>query len=134
MSDEHARVGAPLPLRIGPGASTVAAYVLAAAGPPRFSERLSQIERLTAAHRRRLAAASAALADRHEGELLAAARRRLARTWDMSDVNALIESHNRWYPIERALPIDPATGGYLTAGAPYPMESLGSAWVLEAIA
>ena len=128
MSDDFASYGAPLPLRIGPGTTSVAAYVLAAAGPPRYSERLTQIERLTAEHGRRLDAAAARLAERHSGELLEAARRRLARTWDFADVNELIERHNRWYPIERRLPIDPRNGGYLTAGAPYPLEPLGGEW------
>jgi hypothetical protein len=130
-----ASYGAPLPLRIGPGNSTVAAYVLAAAGPPRYSERLSQIERLTAEHGRRLDAAAGRLGGTHAGEILGAALRRLARTWDFSDVNELIERHNRWYPIERRLPIDPATGEYLPVqGRSYRRARLDAAWALQLLA
>lgn len=51
-----------------------------------------------------------------------------AATFDLKRLNALIASHNRYYPIEANLPIDPRTGGYLIYGRPWlPAES----WTAE---
>ncbi|GAC1522278.1 MAG: hypothetical protein NVS3B10_22660 [Polyangiales bacterium] len=47
-----------------------------------------------------------------------------AATFDLKRLNTLIASHNRYYPIEADLPIDPRTGGYLVYGRPWlPAES-----------
>jgi hypothetical protein len=100
------------------------------AGIPRFAERAIEIEQRTATHRRRLAAAHGELrATYGEGDLLAAARRRLVRTWSFDDVNALVDEHNRWFPIERNLPLDPATGEYLPVlGRTHRLERLDADW------
>lgn len=38
-------------------------------------------------------------------------RQRMARAADdLAQINAQIEKHNRWYPIEANLPLDPITG------------------------
>jgi len=97
---------------------------------PRFAERAIEIEQRTASHRRRLAEAGAELREAYgEGDLLAAALRRLARTWSLDDVNALIDEHNRWFPIERNLPLDPATGEYVPVlGRTYRLERLDAGW------
>lgn len=42
-----------------------------------------------------------------------------AATFDLTRLNALIASHNRYYPIEANLPIDWRTGGYLVYGRPW---------------
>jgi hypothetical protein len=39
--------------------------------------------------------------------------------FDLKRLNALIATHNRYYPIEADLPIDPRTGGYLVYGRPW---------------
>jgi hypothetical protein len=38
---------------------------------------------------------------------------------DLERVNDLIEKHNRYYPIEANLPIDPRSGGSLDGGRPF---------------
>jgi len=58
--------------------------------------------------------------------------RALAETWDFGDVNALIESHNRHYPAESRLPMNPRTGDFvLVNGRPYTREPIGAAWILD---
>ncbi len=47
-------------------------------------------------------------------------------------MNDLIERHNSWFPVETALPMDPATGDFaLFNGKDYRLELRDSAWVLE---
>jgi hypothetical protein len=47
----------------------------------------------------------------------------LAAKLDLSKVNALVDAHNRYYPIEANLPVDPRTGGYLVKrGTPFEPE------------
>jgi hypothetical protein len=105
-------------------------------GAPRFAERGLEIEQRTASHHRRLADARRELELTYrEGDLLAAALRRLAHTWCFDDVNALIDEHNRWFPIERNLPLDPATGEYVQVlGRSYRLGRLGPEWAAAAIA
>jgi hypothetical protein len=38
---------------------------------------------------------------------------------DLERVNELIEKHNKYYPIEANLPIDPRSGGSLDGGRPF---------------
>jgi hypothetical protein len=55
-----------------------------------------------------------------------------ARAWRFGDLNDLIAEHNEYYPIERALPIDPRSGDYVTiSGRPYEREPVGPEWILE---
>ena len=42
--------------------------------------------------------------------------RRLAERWDFGEVNDLIDRHNRWYPIEARLPMDPRTRDFVKIG------------------
>jgi len=43
----------------------------------------------------------------------------LARRIDLSRANELIDLHNRYYPCEANLPMDPPTGRYLESGEPW---------------
>ncbi|MDQ3672222.1 MAG: hypothetical protein M3364_07275 [Actinomycetota bacterium] len=55
-----------------------------------------------------------------------------AARWSFVEVNDLIERHNRWYPIEARLPMDPRTGDYaLVNGRDYRLRLLDGRWVLE---
>jgi FtsP/CotA-like multicopper oxidase with cupredoxin domain len=57
--------------------------------------------------------------------------RRLAEAWDFSEVNDLIERHNRHYPAESRLPMNPRTGDFvLVNGRPYTRELLDADWIL----
>ncbi len=52
-----------------------------------------------------------------------------ASTFDLAKLNKLVETHNRYYPIEANLRIDPRTGGYLIyAGQAWSPEPL---WTVE---
>ena len=87
--------------------------------------RLRTIEDETDAHLERLAEAYA----EHRGD--PAGWRRVAERWDFGEVNELIEKHNRWYPIEARLPMDPRSRDFVKIGGrPYRREPLDAAWVL----
>ena len=61
-----------------------------------------------------------------------AAWRALATRWDFGEVNDLIDRHNRWYPAEARLPMDPTTGDHaLVNGEHYSKRPLDARWVLE---
>ena len=56
----------------------------------------------------------------------------IAARWRFDDVNELIEEHNRWYPAERRLPLNPRTGDYLTIGnREWRRPRLDAAWILD---
>jgi hypothetical protein len=83
---------------------------------------LRQIEELTRAHERQLAAL---YAERR------ADWRSIAEQWDFGDVNDLIDRHNRFYPIEARLPMDPRSRDFVKVGGRhYRREPLDAAWVL----
>jgi hypothetical protein len=112
---------------------SVEAY-LEAGNPPRWMERLGEIDRGIANVRRRLARAHRALAARLAGEpdLFAQRWRETAESWRFDELNTLIAQHNDWYPIERRLPIDLRTRDYvLIHGRSYRRPVLDAAWVLE---
>ena len=96
--------------------------------------RLREIDRATAAHERSLEDAWRGLAEEYGDRPAELERRwrRLAETWPFDDVNALVERHNRYYPAEARLPMDPQTGDFvLVNGRPYRREPLGARWILE---
>jgi hypothetical protein len=97
-------------------------------------ERVGVIDAGIARERRQLDRAYRALRGEYAGdpELFAARWRECARGWDFDELNALIEQHNAWYPIERDLPLNPRTGDYVRVGGrSYRRPVLGEAWVLE---
>ena len=58
----------------------------------------------------------------------------LAERWDFSEVNDLIDRHNRWYPAERRLPMDPRTGDHaLVNGERYSKAPLDAGWILARV-
>jgi hypothetical protein len=110
---------------------TAESYIASLGGPLPYMRRLRQIAEETAEHERQLAEARADLAAQAPDDF----RRRwqaLARRWRFDAVNELIERHNRFYPAEARLPMDPRTRDYaLVNGRPYWIEPLGPAWILE---
>ena len=55
-----------------------------------------------------------------------------ARTWRFAQVNELIDRHNRNFPAEARLPMDPRTRDFVRInGRPYEREPLDAAWILE---
>jgi hypothetical protein len=96
--------------------------------------RLRQIELETEQHEQRLAEAWRELADECAGDGQAFTRRwrRTAERWSFTAVNELIDRHNRWFPTEARLPMDPRSGDFvLVAGRPYRRRPLDAAWALE---
>lgn len=57
---------------------------------------------------------------------------RVAREWDFSEINALIERHNRHFPAEARLPMDPRTRDFVRInGDRYEREPLDAEWILR---
>jgi hypothetical protein len=99
-------------------------YLASLGGPLPFMRRLRQIDDEIESLTIRLAQAYAERTD-------AASWRRLAERWDFGEVNDLIERHNRYYPIEARLPMDPRTRDYVKIGGrSYRREPLDAAWIL----
>ena len=125
-------VGQPLSRRSMQRRRTVEAYLTAGA-PPRWMERLGQIDHGITRERRRLERARRVLREEcGPGGEFAERWRALARSWDFEELNELIRQHNEWYPIERDLPMDPRTGDYVAVlGRSFRRPHLGPDWVLE---
>ena len=101
---------------------------------PRFIERARQIEDATRRHLLRLERAYEWTRERHgqDPATFAERWRATAASWRFDDVNELIEEHNRWYPAERRLPLNPRTGDYLTIGnRDWQRTPLDAMWILR---
>jgi hypothetical protein len=124
--------GRPLPLRLRNFRPAADGYLAALGGPLPYMLRLREIESLTAAHEHSLAATRERLAAELEPDDLADAWRAEAERWSFDEVNDLIARHNRWFPAESRLPMDPRRGDFaLVNGRDYRLEPLDAAWVLE---
>jgi hypothetical protein len=124
-------VGRPQRYRARNFRPTAESYIASLGGPLPYMRRLRQIAEETAEHERQLAEARAAVAVESPDDF-AGRWERLARRWRFDAVNELIERHNRFYPAEARLPMDPATRDYaLVNGRPYRLEPLDAVWILE---
>src|SRR5581483_8500143 len=122
--DVNPLTGRPLRRRLRNFRPEADTYIASLGGPLPYMRRLRRIEEEIAAHERQLAAAYAVRTG-------ADAWRRAAERWDFSEVNELIEQHNRWYPIEARLAMDPKSRDFVKVGGrPYRREPLDAAWVL----
>jgi hypothetical protein len=118
--------GRELALRLRNFRPDAGAYLASLGGPLPYMARLREIDALTIEHEQQLADAYEGLG----GD--AAAWEALAGRWDFGEVNELIDRHNRWYPAESRLPMDPRTGDYaLVNGRSYRRRPLDASWVLE---
>jgi hypothetical protein len=117
--------GRKLPLRLRNFRPDADSYLASLGGPRPYMVRLREIARQVEQHERQLAEAHAELGH-DESAWLA-----LVERWDFGEVNDLIERHNRWFPAERRLPMDPQTGDYaLVNGERYSKAPLDAAWIL----
>ena len=108
------------------------AAITALGGPLAWMRRLREIEVSIHAHELQLGEALAELRKEFEGAELAREWRGVAAAWDFSEVNELIERHNRHYPAESRLPMNPRTGDFvLVNGRPYTREPLDAEWILS---
>ena len=123
--DVNALTGEPLPRRVRRFRPEADAYVASAGGPLPYMIRLKTIEAEIERHRQRLAEAYAEVGSD------AAAWRRRAAGWDFGELNELIERHNRFYPIEARLPMDPRSRDFVKLGGrDYRREPLDASWIL----
>jgi len=125
--------GRQVRLRLRNFRPTEDSYLSALGGPLPYMVRLRTVTEMTADHERRLAEAWAELAaETREGADFAQAWRGELERWSFDEVNDLIDRHNRYYPVESRLPMDPKTRDYaLIAGEDYRRRPLNVAWALE---
>jgi hypothetical protein len=126
--------GRPIRQRLRNATPAADSYIVSLGGPLPYMQRLRLIEDEAEEHERALEAAWRELAALHasDGERFAAAWRRAAGRWPFAGVNDLIDRHNRYFPTEARLPMDPRTGDFaLVNGRRYELEPLDAEWVLE---
>ena len=126
--------GKPLPIRPRLFRSSADAYLVATRGPLPYMLRLREIEQRIEELEASLREAWHALALEREADASAFARDwvRSARRVSFDEINDLIDRHNRWYPVESRLPMDPKRGDFaLVNGRDYRLERLDAEWVLE---
>jgi hypothetical protein len=125
--------GRPLRRRLRNFTADAAGYVASLGGPLPYMQRLRAIEDLTESHLDELGRAHRALAgEARDPEEFARRWQALAERWNFVEVNDLIERHNRYYPLESRLPMDPRTGDFVRIdGKPYRRRPLDAAWILE---
>jgi hypothetical protein len=126
--------GRPLPRRLRNFRPAVEGYLTSQGGPLPYMQRLREIESATDEHLTRLERVWSMLADQFRGTPDEFGRRwrSLAHRWNFTEVNDLIERHNRWFPIEARLAMDPRTGDFVHVdGKPYRRQPLDADWVLE---
>ena len=106
--------------------------VRALGGPTAWMRRLRAIEDAVDQHERQLGAARRTLAEELEDPAeFAAAWRELAGNWRFAHVNDLIERHNRNFPAESRLAMDPRTRDFVRInGRSYLREPLDADWIL----
>jgi hypothetical protein len=108
-------------------------YVASLGGPLPWMQRRRAIEEQIARHERLLAEARAELVEVCGTETELVRRwRETADAWNFYAVNDLIERHNRNFPAESRLPMDPRTGDFVKLnGRPYRLDRLDADWILE---
>jgi hypothetical protein len=106
--------------------------VRALGGPTAWMRRLRAIEDAVDRHERQLGEAWRALAEEvGEPAEFAAAWREHAAGWSFAKVNELIERHNRNFPAEARLAMDPRTRDFVRVnGRSYLRQPLDADWIL----
>jgi hypothetical protein len=125
--------GKPLRRRLRNFTPDAAGYVASMGGPLPYMQRLRAIEDLTESHLDRLGRAYRALEAECRDEVELARRwQAVAERWSFYELNDLIERHNRYFPLESRLPMDPRTGDFVRIdGKPYRRRLLDADWILE---
>jgi len=125
--------GTPLRQRVRNFRPDPESAVRALGGPTVWMRRLRAIEDAIDQHERRLGEAQRVLAEELEDpEAFAGAWGELASNWSFAEVNELIERHNRNFPVEAQLAMDPRTRDFVRVnGRPYAREPLDARWILE---
>jgi hypothetical protein len=126
--------GKPMRRRLRNFRPNADAAVRALGGPLAWMRRLRAIEVGIDEHLSQLAQARDELLAEYAADVdgFARAWRELAESWSFRDVNELIERHNRNFPAEARLPMNPRTGDFVHVnGRPYTREPLDASWILE---
>jgi hypothetical protein len=107
--------------------------IRALGGPTAWMRRLRAIEDELERHERLLEESWRQLAhDAEDAEEFARLWLKTAEDWSFAQVNELIERHNRNFPAEARLPMDPRTRDFVEVnGKPYRRRPLDADWVLE---
>jgi hypothetical protein len=125
--------GQPLEQRLRNFRPDADAAIRALGGPTIWMRRLRAIEEALDEHEQQLRDAWLALAAEtaDDGEF-ARAWLETARGWRFAQVNELIERHNRNFPAEARLAMDPRTRDFVKInGRSYEREPLDERWVLD---
>ena len=125
--------GAPLRRRARNFRPDADAQIAALGGPLAWMRRLRAIEVAIQLHEDRLGEVWNELQAEHgaDRERFASEWHAVAERWDFSEVNDLIDRHNRHYPTESRLPMNPRTGDFvLINGRPYTRKPLDAKWIL----
>jgi hypothetical protein len=131
--EESPLAGKPLRRRLRNFRPEPDTYIASLGGPLPYMQRLRAIADEEAAHERELALRwRETAASSRDAWTFARRWIEVARRWNFYAVNDLIDKHNRYYPIEARLAMDPRTGDYaLVGGRPYRRRPLDAEWVLE---
>jgi hypothetical protein len=125
--------GKPLEQRLRnfrPGADSA---IRALGGPTLWMRRLRTIENEIERHEADLGEQWLALAEEAtDAEAFARRWRETASRWSFAQINELIDRHNRNFPAEARLPMDPRTRDFVKInGRSYERTPLGEQWILE---
>jgi hypothetical protein len=107
--------------------------IRALGGPTAWMRRLRAIEEAVDQHERQLGQAWRTLADETEDPAeFAAGWSEVAANWSFAEVNGLIERHNRNFPAEARLAMDPRTRDFVRInGRSYLREPFDADWILD---
>jgi len=124
--------GEPLPQRLRNFRPDADAAIRGLGGPTIWMRRLRAIENEEERHEQQLAEAWQELAaETAEADEFARRWRETARGWSFAQVNELIDRHNRYFPAEARLPMDPRTRDFVRInGRPYQRRPLDEQWIL----
>ncbi len=125
--------GAPLRQRLRNFRPDGDSAIRALGGPTLWMRRLRAIEEEVELHEQQLGEAWRELAqETSDADAFARRWREVAAGWSFAQVNELIERHNRNFPAEARLPMDPRTRDFVKInGRPYQRDFLDEEWVLE---
>jgi hypothetical protein len=126
--------GRPLQQRLRNFRPDSTTQLLSLGGPLAWMRRLREIELGLEDHERRLREMWVELSAECDGDAEVFGRRwrEVAEAWTFYEVNDLIERHNRNFPAEARLPMNPRTGDFVEInGRPYRRDPIDAAWVLE---
>jgi hypothetical protein len=125
--------GKPLRQRLRNFRPDADSAIRALGGPTIWMRRLRAIEDELDRHEEQLGEAWHTLADEvSDPDEFARLWRETAATWSFAQVNELIDRHNRNFPAEARLPMDPRTRDFVKInGRPYQREPLDANWILE---